>query len=149
MNYFLDTSALVKIYHHEAGSAFMRQIYESAVSLHIADLAQVEFTSATMQKLKSNALDEHAASAVFNKFEYDIETRYSVIPFMSAVTSEAMSILKNRDRIVLLRPLDALQLAYFRCCDAIEFTMVTADKRLQDAALKFGHTIRNPLSSSQ
>jgi uncharacterized protein with PIN domain len=43
MNYFFDTSALVKIYHDEEGADKVLEIYNSDGQITISELAKVKF----------------------------------------------------------------------------------------------------------
>lgn len=45
MKYFLDTSALVKIYHKETGTEKVLNIYEDKNDIVIWELSKVEFIS--------------------------------------------------------------------------------------------------------
>ncbi len=45
MKYFMDTSALVKIYHKEAGTEKVLNIYKSTNNITISELSKVEFIS--------------------------------------------------------------------------------------------------------
>ena len=44
MTYYIDTSALIKVYHLEAGSQKVIDIYNSEEEIIISELSVVEFT---------------------------------------------------------------------------------------------------------
>ena len=51
MNFFFDTSALVKFFHVESGTEFVTEIMQHATSeIWISDLARLEFTSALYRR---------------------------------------------------------------------------------------------------
>jgi predicted nucleic acid-binding protein len=62
--YFLDTSALVKIYHREAGSDYCLGLYTNESHLIISELARVEFHSALFRKQREKDLNAKALKAV-------------------------------------------------------------------------------------
>ena len=45
MTYYLDTSALVKIYHTEPGSATVQSIYRGTDEILISELGKIEYLS--------------------------------------------------------------------------------------------------------
>ena len=54
--YFLDTSALVKIYHREAGSDYCLGLYADEAPLIITELARVELRSAIFRKQRETEM---------------------------------------------------------------------------------------------
>jgi predicted nucleic acid-binding protein len=65
--YFLDTSALVKIYHREVGSDFCLNLYTGQAHLSISELARVELQSAVFRKYREKELNETALKAVLSR----------------------------------------------------------------------------------
>jgi uncharacterized protein with PIN domain len=56
MNFFFDTSALVKFFHVEAGTELVTQIMEhSSSEIWISELARIEFISALYRRFGSFA----------------------------------------------------------------------------------------------
>ena len=53
MQYFFDTSAVVKIYHQETGSDRILPLYRSGDTIMISELSKVEFLSTVHKKLKN------------------------------------------------------------------------------------------------
>jgi predicted nucleic acid-binding protein len=45
INFFIDTSALIKIYHKEVGTEEMLTIYKGSDTLAISELAKIELLS--------------------------------------------------------------------------------------------------------
>ena len=113
MSRFLDTSAVVKIYHEEDHSGEMIDLYESELVLVLSELAIVEFHSAGLRKFREDEIDEEALVMVNDRFLQDLVDRYEVMDFCPAVTDEAVRLLNIHARHHALRTLDAFQLAFF------------------------------------
>jgi len=116
VKYFLDTSALVKIYHKEAGTEKVLNIYKSTNNVTISELSKVEFTSAVHRKFREKEINEKTLDALFEKFQFDIEDKYEILIFSSAVIDEAFYLLRKYAKTKALRSLDCIQLAFFGIC---------------------------------
>lgn len=129
--YFLDTSALVKIYHREDGSDFCLELYANHSQIVISELARVEFCSAVYRKQREKQLNTKALNAVLKMFKYDCDGRYEVLQVASLVYDEAYSLLSKYAATHGLRTLDSLQLATFlNFCEKDRDCFVCADKKL-------------------
>lgn len=129
--YFLDTSALVKIYHREAGSDFCLALYADQSPLIISELARVELYSAIFRKQREKELSVKALKAVLQRFECDCEERYEVLHVASLVYDEACRLLSRYAGVYGLRTLDSLQLATFLTyCEKDQDSFVCADRKL-------------------
>jgi len=129
--YFLDTSALVKIYHREAGSGFCLELYSSHSHIIISELARVELHSAVYRKQREKQLSVKALNAVLKMFKQDCEGRYEVLQIASLVYDESCSLLSRYASLHGLRTLDSLQLATFiNYCEKDQDCFVCADKKL-------------------
>jgi len=59
MNLFLDTSALVKLFHEEEGSGVVTAwIKDPSNEIWMLDLARLEFTSALYRRFRSQEINE-------------------------------------------------------------------------------------------
>lgn len=129
--YFLDTSALVKIYHREAGTDFCLARYADQSPLIISELARVELHSAIFRKQREKELNAKALKAVLQRFECDCEERYEVLHVASLVYDEACRLLSRYAGAYGLRTLDSLQLATFLTyCEKDQDSFVCADRKL-------------------
>ena len=61
MIYYLDTPALVKMYHREAGFERMDAIYDGPDTIQLSELTRVEFVSAMARKLRGGNINEQVA----------------------------------------------------------------------------------------
>ena len=75
MNYYFDTSSIVKIYHPEDGSNDVLELYRSRATILISELSKIEFLSAIYRKYRENEISLETLNAVILKFEDDIEGR--------------------------------------------------------------------------
>ena len=130
MNYFFDTSALVKIYHIEEGSDSVLEIYNGEDSVIISDLGKIEFISTVYKKYREKDIDEETVNAVIDRFEDDLKNKYKLLKFSSLVLDEAWSLIKKHAKNYSLRTLDSLQLAFFKTYCEAEDIFVCADTRL-------------------
>ena len=129
--YFLDTSALVKIYHREVGSDYCLGLYANHSHIIISELARVELHSAVYRKQREKQLNAKALNAVLKMFKQDCEGRYEVLQVASLVYDEACSLLSRYATMYGLRTLDSLQLATFiNYCEKDQDCFVCADKKL-------------------
>ena len=92
MKYFLDTSALVKIYHKEAGTEKVLNIYEDKSDIVISELSRVEFISTIHRKFRNGEIDEKTLNILSEKFQFDIENRYEMLIFSSVIINEAFDL---------------------------------------------------------
>ena len=130
MKYYLDTSALVKIYHREEGTDDVMNIYQGRSKIVISELAKVELLSAAHRKLREGEITEDALRILTDKFFEDIEFRYEVLKFSSLVVEEACRLLFRYAKTMALRSLDSLQLAFFQVYSGPEDIFVCSDDRL-------------------
>ena len=132
--YYLDTSALVKVYHREAGTGAVLNIYRSDDEIAISELNKIELLSAAYRKYREHEITHEALAAVTEKFEDDIDERYDVLKFSSLVVDEARSLLRRFAEDRALKALDSIQFAFFSIyCDR-QTVFVCADATLDAIA---------------
>ena len=117
MNHFFDTSALVKYFHHEAGTPRVTDlILDPENEIWVSDLARVEFLSALHRKLRAKELDEQQLQEALTGFDEEWGL-FHVYPLGHIVITEAENLLRRHGKTYRLRALDALQFASFaHCC---------------------------------
>jgi len=148
-NYFLDTSALAKLYHKEAGSEYMSRILsESGSHSIISHLSIVEMESVLAIKLRTREIDEHQVEVARRSLRADLRQRRILIgpPIESRHYHAARNLLTRYGATDGLRTLDALQLAVaLDLKQAGRITvLVTADQRLCRVAALAGCLAANP-----
>jgi predicted nucleic acid-binding protein len=145
--YFADSSAILKVYFRELGSAWLRSL--DIRSLTLSTLAIPEVASAFARRRREGWLSEEEALALWRGFRRDVRT-WALIGLSQPLLSRAAGVLFRTSSDVPLRALDALQLACAleaqgRLRRAGEtLTFLTADTRLELAARGAGLAVDNP-----
>jgi len=133
--YFLDTSALVKLYVQEPGTDRLLPLISDQPENRFAILAisVVEFRSAIRRRQRAGDIDATIADAILKSLQSHVETRFLRQAVNDTVIDAALDLI---DRYAL-RAYDAVQLAgcLVLCAIAAEaFTFVCSDHRLLEAA---------------
>jgi predicted nucleic acid-binding protein len=138
MTYFFDTSALLKRYHHEPGSAKVDALLSQPQgSFVISSITLTEFTSAFVRKFHQRIIKRITLKHVLSQFSKDILTDFWIIDLeRHHVMRSSALILKHN-----LRTLDALHLAVLLSLKTLKPAFVCADQRLLKAAQKEKITI--------
>jgi len=149
--FFVDSSALVKRYVLETGTAWVRGLTRQSPSrlIYIAHITAVEVTCAVARRRKGKTLTPPRASSILRRFRQHLAARYIVIEVTPDLLDEAMRL----GNAHALRAYDAVQLAVAlevnRSHQADGFgpgTLITADQALNDAATAEGLTVEDPRS---
>jgi uncharacterized protein len=146
--HFFDSSALVKLYHPEAGTPAVDQIVNAADNLvRISRLTVAELTSAFAIKVRTQSISREDANLFLRQFRGDVAAGKLEI-FSVAESEFAMAeLLVERYAFDLrLRALDALQLAVameLRNQELVD-RFVAADTVLCEVARLEGFSVINP-----
>ena len=147
---YIDTSALVKRYVAEVGSAWVRRMVARPVQdvIYTASLAEVEVRSALQRLVREGRLDTAPAQRLTQRVLQHFTRRYQLIRITRPVVAEAGRLVEGYP----LRAYDAVQLA---CALTVRRSMhrrgmpsplfVTADTTLLAAAQAEGFPVDNPL----
>lgn len=146
--YFLDSSALVKRYISESGSAWVRALAAPSTgnSVIVAEIARVEVVSAISRRRREGTLSTNQVNQVISDFRTDIATQYQIVE-LDEILYELASLLLL---VYPLRAYDAMQLA-----SAIKAQLtfgfppasvvfLSADEQLLDIARAEGLVTDNP-----
>ena len=144
---FLDTSALVKLYVEEKGTAKVLSLVADKDSggAVILDLALIESRSAIRRRERDGDISGADANRILDRLESDSSSSFLVQPSTPAVMEEAARLI---DRYPL-RAYDAIQLAaclVVRSCLPGALRFVCADAQPCTAASREGLTVLNPIS---
>ncbi len=151
MDFFFDTSAIVKRHVHEAGSAWVRSLTrpDAGHELYIARVTAVEVFAAITRRQRGGHLSPGQGRAFIGHFRRHLTQRYNVLELTPALFTEAMSVARKHG----LRAYDAVQLTAAlelnrlnRADDYGPVTLVSADRELNNAAMAEGLTIDDPNS---
>ena len=149
MDYFFDSSALMKRYANEIGSVWVENTLELASGniIFVAEITQIEVTSAIFRKVRGNIITLADANLAFSKLQHDIQDEYFVIDWSSTILQNAINLAKTH----FLRGYDAVQLAFALeinkenlLLDFSRITFVSADDKLNIAAQNEGLLVENP-----
>jgi len=147
---YIDTSALVKRYVAEAGSAWVRRTVARPVhhAIYTAALTEVEVRSALQRLVRESRLDTTQAQRLTQRVLQHFTRRYQLIRITRPVVAEAGRLVEGYP----LRAYDAVQLA---CALTVRRGMhrrgmppplfVAADAMLLAAARAKGFLVDHPL----
>ena len=121
--YFLDSSALVKRYAAETGSAWVENLTDprSGNRIYVAAITHVEVVAAIARKKKGLLLSATDAAAAIARFENDLQTDLRVFDLTPNVITIAARLAERH----ALRGYDAVQLAV-----ALEINAARTARRL-------------------
>jgi len=146
--YYFDTSALLKRYIVEDGSAWVRTTFEEPeADIVVSQLAIVEGVAALARRARGGAFWPGSVARVIQKLTADFQQQFVVIAVNSELIDKAVDLARQR----ALRGYDALQLAtalVVRSLVAPEVvTFVAADDELIAAAEMEGLPSINPVAA--
>jgi uncharacterized protein len=143
--YFLDTSALAKLYHQEQGTEMVEGwAADHAIRLWLSDLARIELHSVFVRKVREGELTEATLQTVLECFREDLHSRFHLVQLTEDIIERAISLLLEHGKRRPLRTLDALQIASAQAAGTNALTFVTADRQLFTAASELFLHIINP-----
>lgn len=145
--YYLDSSAVVKRYVDEAGSAWVRSLCEQPEHMiFLSELALVEVSSAFARRQRSGELSAADQRLYLDLFIGDCVQSYQLIPVERVVIDRAVALVQPHG----FRAYDAVQLAsalvagdLLRAARLPALTFVAADAALLDAARTAGLAVEN------
>ncbi len=144
--YYLETSALVKLYVYETGTERLLGLTTSDAGHRFAilSLAQVELRAAIRRRQRAGQIPEHAAEELIDAFRQHSESNFLVQPFSDSLLDVAFALVDGYG----LKGYDAMQLAGYLHLRSIsgaeEPVFVCADKALLSAARNEGCPILDP-----
>lgn len=148
--YFLDSSALVKRYVNETGTAWVLSLVgpTRGPSIYVARITGVEMASAIARQTRNGGLNPADAGTAMSRFRHDLSHEYCVVEINPPLIAAAMRLAETH----ALRAYDAVQLAATVAvkgwCDSLglALTLVSADLALNAAATLEGLTVEDPNS---
>jgi uncharacterized protein len=148
--YYLETSALVKLYVREPGTDRLLQLANDSAENRFAVLAlsQVEFRSAIRRRERAGDIDPALAGLLLDRFQQHVETRFVRQVLTDAVLDGASEMI---DRYAL-RAYDAIQLAGCLALKTVSGTeapvFVCSDQHLLAAARSELLSILDPCAAN-
>lgn len=147
--YYLDTSALVKRYAQEVGTAWVMSLTAPAVGhdLYIVRVTGPEMIAALFRKVRMGEVTQGDAVRAAANFKADLQTQYQIVEVKDGLADRAMTLAEQHG----LRGYDAVQLAAALELHAVRTTMglppfafVSADTELNIAARAEGLIADDP-----
>ena len=107
--YFFDSSAIIKRYVREIGTAWVIDLSEPKTGnrIYVASITGVEVTSALARQGRGGNLSAIATANAMAHFEWDFSNEYRAVEIVSALIKRAMLLAAT----YALRGYDAVQLA--------------------------------------
>jgi uncharacterized protein len=146
--YFLDSSALVKRYAQETGSAWVERLTDPQVDhrLYLARITAVKVVAAVTRRQRGGAFSATDAAALAD-FAADLAHQYRQVDITSRLITQAIQLAKT----YALRGYDAIQLAAVLTVHVARevqglsrLTLVSADHELNAAAVAEGVLVDDP-----
>ncbi|MEK9137900.1 MAG: type II toxin-antitoxin system VapC family toxin, partial [Bacteroidota bacterium] len=108
-DYYMDSSALVKRYISETGSAWVSDLFDPVLNneVFIAAITPVEIVAAITRRARGGTVTPADATAACNLFRSDLLTSYQIVELTNSLITHAMTIAETHG----LRGYDAVQLA--------------------------------------
>lgn len=152
--FYMDTSAVVKYYHTEAGSSWIQEhidaqdkLGQPSHSVFIGEIAIAEAAAAFAILARTQQIEIELRDSMFRDFNRDTVSRYQTVQPTRARIESAAELtqqypLKGYDAIQLACALDLQNtLREFE----VQLIFVTSDKQLVQAAQAEGLQVENPL----
>ena len=140
MNYFLDTSALIKKYIEESGSSFITGLMDQASNIYVSELTIIECYSTLRRILLENLISKNEYKYLKQEISYDFEYFYKIDYSAGLLHCE------NLIDTYQLKTLDSIQLAASLCVKDEIDVFVCCDNKLLKAAKEENLEIINPVS---
>ena len=147
--YFLDSSAVVKLYIAETGTNWLKSLISAHQqhSFYIARITQVEVVSALARRGRAGSFTPAGLSAALAQFHLDLPQIYVPMEITQAIINQGMALAETH----WLRGYDAVQLAAGLTLNTIlmqtqqpPLVFLSADDTLLRAARAEGLTVNNP-----
>lgn len=148
-DFYFDSSALVKRYISETGSAWTTGLFDPSLShdAFMVAITPVEMIAAIARRARGKSITQTEAATAFNLIRTDLQTSYQVVELNEAVLASAMRLAEKH----ALRGYDAVQLAGALEVNALllnndlpPIIFVSADAELNAVAATEGLVVEDP-----
>ncbi|HAA33433.1 MAG TPA: nucleic acid-binding protein [Cyanobacteria bacterium UBA8553] len=149
--YFIDSSALVKRYISETGSAWVVGLFDPALNneVFVAAITGVEIIAAITRRSRSGSISVVDITATCSQLKSDLRKDYQIVEITESIINSGMALAEAYG----LRGYDAIQLAVGRAVNTVciasglpAMTFVSADNELNAAVVREGLVVENPNS---
>lgn len=131
MKIFLDTSSLFKLYHYEADTKIIEQIFSdfNVTNVYLSEITKVEFVSSVWKKVRTKEITAQEATITLQLFDED-NSKFTFVATDSIILEQAKN-LTTKYGLKGLRTLDSIQLSSAISLKAIIGLFVTSDNLLK------------------
>ncbi len=131
MKIFIDTSSLFKLYHREADTEIIENIFSrlKVTNIYLSEITKIEFASTIWKKVRTKEITELDAKTTLDLFETDC-IKYTFISTNSIILEQAR-VLTSKYGINGLRTLDSIQLSSAITLKSAIDLYITSDKLLK------------------
>jgi len=150
MPYYFDSSALIKRYAPEAGTAWVKQLFNSSSvsQVYFVQITSIEIAAGLSRKVRMKEISLKHYHLVLQLFSNDLDKGdYNVVPVSDEIVNLAIALTKRHP----LRAYDALHLATAShlnttlvSANLSPITFISADLELVTAAQGEGLPVDNP-----
>jgi uncharacterized protein len=141
LSVFCDTSALLKRYIEETGSAKMDQLFQDTDRVVISVITQIEAASALKRLLMQKELSDEGYKTALENILTDC-THFDCINLNGSVIALSLKVMEQQQ----LRSLDAIQLGSALSVQKEINAFAVCDAKLASAARTYGFDVFNPLT---
>lgn len=147
--YFFDSSALMKRYAREVGSAWVINLFKPSVAsrVYVARITLVEVISALTRRTRSGRLKPAAMAKSVSRFHRAFDGKFLIVEIGKILVDQAVGLAEKH----ALRGYDAVQLAAALQMNnsrlakgGMPLTLISADADLNAAAQAEGLVVDNP-----
>lgn len=128
MNYYFDTSALVKLFSNEHGSEKVKELVNNPENeIWVLELALIELLSAVFRKYRNHEIDEMKLSQIQKAIESQLEL-FNVVLLANDMVKETKTLIQQYGKAYGLRTLDAMHIAGWMIIAEPGWHFVSSDK---------------------
>lgn len=148
--YYIETSALVKRYRTESGSAVIKELFthlRQEEALTTSHFTSLEVEAAAARALKARTMTTEAYGMMLWSYAQDMERWFTLLPVSSTLITEAADVTKA----YALRAADAVHLATALRLQrglSVRLVFVTSDLELITACHSAGMSVLNPVAEN-
>ncbi len=147
--YFLDTSALVKLYYQEKGSKLVYNILTGEGTFCISSLAYPELIATFSRKVKAKEININDFDNIISTWKVDYKSLFAVVGIGNEIIDYAGSLaekyaLKGADAIQLACAFEIKKRIEKSKYEDVDFILVSSDKELLEAGDSEGFETLNP-----
>lgn len=145
MNYYFDTSALVKHFHQEEGTDKITNLIRNKDhQIILLDIAPIELLSAVYRRYRNQEITNEELDTVLTGIKHELR-RFKIEPLDNLIIEESMKLFNQFGKKYGLRTLDSLHIACFNLIETENLQIVSSDNIMCEIAAELGFVYFNPI----